>query len=233
VAGTPVNPSPDPARVLPTASGDGCAEFPLFPLGTVLFPDGVLPLRIFETRYLDMVRRCMAQDSPFGVCLITRGGEVGTPAEHHSIGCSARIVDFDMDAGGVLQLRTVGHERFEVLHRTLRKDGLLVGTIRTLAPDPIMAIPPALSVCVELMEAIVQDLRKKLGDAFVNVLAEPLRMQDCGWVANRLSELLPLSAAVRQELMSLTDPIDRLSQIAAMLSPEGSDPPGAGDPLND
>jgi Lon protease-like protein len=217
VAGTPVNPSPDPARVLPTASGDGCAEFPLFPLGTVLFPDGVLPLRIFETRYLDMVRRCMAQDSPFGVCLITRGGEVGTPAEHHSI----------------LQLRTVGHERFEVLHRTLRKDGLLVGTIRTLAPDPIMAIPPALSVCVELMEAIVQDLRKKLGDAFVNVLAEPLRMQDCGWVANRLSELLPLSAAVRQELMSLTDPIDRLSQIAAMLSPEGSDPPGAGDPLND
>jgi Lon protease-like protein len=227
-----MNPVQNPDRASPNASEGGWVELPLFPLGTVLFPGGVLPLRIFETRYLDMVKRCMAQDSPFGVCLITRGGEVGTPAEHHSIGCAARIVDFDMEAGGVLRLRTVGSERFEILHRTVRKDGLIVGSVRTLASDPVVAIPQALSVCVELMEAIVKDLREKLGDDFVNVLAEPLRLHECGWVANRLCELLPLDPAVRQELMSLIDPVERLGRIAAMLSADGSDPPHASNPLN-
>lgn len=194
------------------------SELPLFPLGTVLFPDGVLPLRIFETRYVDMVRRCMSSDSPFGVCLITRGGEVGSPAEHHSIGCTARIVDFGMEEGGVLRILAVGGHRFEVLDRWVRKDGLLMGRARAINQDPVVRVPEHLSACSPLMEAIANDLRTRMPENIHNILAEPMRIEEAGWVANRLSELLPLDPTQRHHLMTLADPVDRLARIAALLT---------------
>lgn len=193
-------------------------NLPLFPLGTVLFPGGVLPLRIFETRYLDMVRECMSSDKPFGVCLITRGGEVGSPAEHHPIGCTARIVDFDMEPGGVLRLRTIGGERFEVLDRFAQPDGLLRGTVRTIAADPAVAIPESLASCSALMRRVITDVCRQETDPLHRVLTEPFLPDDAGWVANRLCELLPLPPPTRQHLMVLENPLERLEAVAGFIS---------------
>jgi len=197
-------------------------NLPLFPLGTVLFPGGVLPLRIFETRYLDMVRECMSSDKPFGVCLISRGAEVGSPAEHHPIGCTARVVDFDMEPGGVLRLRTIGGERFEVLDRFTQPDGLLRGTVRAIAADPAAAIPESLTPCSALMRRVIVDVCRREADPAQRVLAEPFLPDDAGWVANRLCELLPLPPAARQQLMVLEDPIERLERVAGHLSQDDS-----------
>jgi Lon protease-like protein len=198
-------------------------KLPLFPLGTVLFPGGVLPLRIFETRYLDMVRECMSSDRPFGVCLITRGGEVGMPAEHHPVGCMARIVDFDMEPGGVLRLRTVGIGRFEVIDRFAQPDGLLRGTVRDIAADPPTAIPDSLASCSALMRRVIADVCRRETDPAQRVLAEPFLLDDAGWVANRLCELLPFPPATRQQLMVLENPLERLERVAEFLAAGGSD----------
>lgn len=107
-------------------------EIPIFPLGTVLFPGGVLPLKLFEARYLDMAARCMRSNSPFGVCLISEGGEVGEPAVPHGLGTIARIVDWDMSQPGLLFIKTVGGERFRIVERTLQRDRLQ--TARARAP---------------------------------------------------------------------------------------------------
>lgn len=197
-------------------------SMPLFPLGTVLFPEGVLPLRIFERRYLDMVRECAAGSQPFGVCLISRGAEVGAPAEHHRIGCTARIVDFDMESGGVLRLRTVGGERFEVLDEYRQTDGLLRGSVRLIDGDPPLPVPTALQSCSQLMRRVIEDVCRAEPDPLQRILAEPFRPDEAGWVANRLCELLPISPVVRQSLMVLNDPVERLTRIAAVLSHTGT-----------
>ncbi len=177
----------------------------------------MLPLRIFETRYLDMVRACMGAGSPFGVCLITRGGEVGVPADHHPIGCTARIVDFDMEPGGVLQLRTIGGERFEVTERSTQADGLIRGRVRMLPSDPAVILPESLAHCGQLMRTVIDDACRREADPARRVLAEPFMPDEAGWVANRLCELLPLSAERRQQLMVLEDPLERLREVAGIL----------------
>lgn len=196
---------------------------PIFPLGTVLFPSGVLPLRIFERRYLDMVRACAANSQPFGVCLITRGTEVGQPAEHHPIGCTAQIVDFDMEPGGILRLRTVGGERIEVLEEETQPDGLIHGRVRHIDADPVVAIPQELAGCTTLMRRVIADLSRREPDPMLRVLAEPYRPEEAGWVANRLCELLPIAPGQRQQLMVLADPLERLRRIAALLTAPGND----------
>jgi Lon protease-like protein len=110
-------------------------EIPLFPLGTVLFPDGVLPLKLFEARYLDMAARCMRANAPFGVCLIREGGEVGAPAVPHGVGSIARITGWDMDKPGLLFITTRGGERFRIVEQTTRPDRLLTAHI-ALLPEP-------------------------------------------------------------------------------------------------
>ncbi len=110
-------------------------DVPIFPLGTVLFPGGVLPLRVFEARYMDMVRACMQSGSPFGVCMITRGTEVGEAAEHEALGCLASIIDWDMEQLGLLQIRARGGQRFEARERRVQRDGLVRARIRLIGPD--------------------------------------------------------------------------------------------------
>ena len=193
-------------------------SLPIFPLGTVLFPGGVLPLRIFEVRYVDMVRECMSKSLPFGVCLITRGGEVGTPAEHETLGCTASITDWDMEQAGVLQLRTEGGERFQILERGIERNGLIRARVELIDPDPATDIPDELSACAALMRRIIDDVSRREPEPIRRILAEPYQPQDAGWVANRLAELLPLDMASRQQLMSLREPLRRLSLIHESLS---------------
>ena len=114
----------------------------LFPLGTVLFPGGVLSLRVFEARYTDLVSESMQRDAPFGVCRITQGQEVGEAAEHEPVGCLARISDWDMEQPGVLSLRTRGEQRFRVLRRRVQSDGLIRADAELIDDDPLLPVPP-------------------------------------------------------------------------------------------
>jgi Lon protease-like protein len=194
------------------------ADLPIFPLGSVLFPEGVLPLRIFEARYMDMVKACLRTESAFGVCLITRGGEVGEPAEHETIGCLAQIREWDMEQLGVLRIRCVGGQRFEVLERHLQKDGLVRARVRLIDPDPAAPVPAEFAVLPQLVRRIVDDLVARETDTMRQMVAEPLRYEDAGWVANRLCEFLPIPPGTRHRLMALPDPLMRLSLVHQFLA---------------
>jgi len=188
-------------------------DLAIFPLGTVLFPGGVLPLRVFEARYLDLVRECTAADMPFGVCLITDGSEVGEAARHEAIGCTARIVDFDMEQPGVLNLRTIGGQRFRVLDRRVRKDGLARADIEMIDPDEPAAIPTEFAACASLVRRLVDDLVAREPDPMRQMIARPYDFDSAVWVGNRLCEFLPIPPRARQKLMELDDALTRLSLI--------------------
>lgn len=191
-------------------SGPG---LPVFPLGTVLFPGGLLDLRIFETRYLDMVRECTRGDLPFGVCLITDGGEVGVPAQHTSVGCLARIIDWDMQTSGVLLVRAIGGERFQVRSRSIAGNGLIRAETDPVAPDAELPIPANHSPLVALLRDAVERHVAATPDPARRRLAEPFEFESAAWVGNRLAELLPVPASERHRLMALTDPLERLARI--------------------
>lgn len=188
-------------------------DLAIFPLNTVLFPGGVLPLRIFEARYMDMARDCMSKQRPFGVCLITSGGEVGEAAEHEEVGCAATIADWDMQQLGLLQVRAIGGQRFRVLARRVQADGLIRADVEWMDPDPPAAMPEEFVVCASLVRRIVEDLVLREADPMKRMIAEPYDFDSAAWVGNRLCEFLPISARARQRLMELDDPLTRLSLI--------------------
>lgn len=189
------------------------ADVPVFPLGTVLFPGGVLPLRIFEARYMDMVRDCMQRDLPFGVCLITKGGEVGEPAEHEPVGTLAHIRGWDMQQLGVLQLRTVGGRRFRILDRRVGRNGLIRASVDELPDDPRVEVPDELAECTMLVRRLCGELVAQEPDPDQRMIAEPHDFDSAAWVANRLAEFLPIPHPTRHKLMALEDPLARLSLV--------------------
>lgn len=186
-------------------------DLAIFPLGTVLFPGGVLPLRVFEPRYLDLVRECTAAELPFGVCLITEGNEVGEAAQHEAIGCTARIVDFDMERSGVLSLRAMGGQRFRVLERRVRADGLVRADIEMIDPDEPTPVPQEFAACTTLLRRVVDDLVAREPDPMRQMIAPPYDFDSAVWVGNRLCEFLPIPPRARQKLMALDDAVTRLS----------------------
>jgi Lon protease-like protein len=206
------------------ASPPAAREIPIFPLGTVLFPEGVLPLRIFEARYMDMARGCLRDGGSFGVCLITDGGEVGAPAEHETTGCAARIEEVDMTQLGLLRVRVRGEERFEVLERRVQPDGLIMARVRPIAADAESALPDDLAPLGELAGRIADELVAREADPLNRRIAEPFRLDSAVWVSNRLSEILPWPMPFRQRLMALTDPLARLSIVAELLARRDSRP---------
>ena len=190
---------------------------PLFPLNTVLFPDGILPLKVFEARYIDMVRACMKGELPFGVVLIKSGSEVGEAAEPEMVGTLARITRWDMEDLGVLLLRTQGGERFRIQGTRILPDRRLEAQISLLAPD---AIAPATEVhlnCAKTLKAVIDNINAKgnadHGPGFESPFAQPLKFDDAGWVANRWCEILPIPLKARQKLLELDDPQIRLSVV--------------------
>jgi Lon protease-like protein len=189
------------------------ADLPIFPLGTVLFPGGVLPLRIFEARYMDMARDCMASGQPFGVCLITSGQEVGEAAEHEAVGCTASIADWDMPQLGLLHVRAIGGQRFRVLARRVQADGLVRADAETIDEDPPAAVPSEFAGCATLLRRIVEDLVEREQDPMKRMIAPPYAFDSASWVSNRLCEFVPISPRARQRLMELEDPVARLSLV--------------------
>ncbi|WP_420994587.1 LON peptidase substrate-binding domain-containing protein [Cupriavidus sp. 30B13] len=199
--GSSASPSPSATPAPPTLD-----SLPLFPLNTVLFPDGLLPLRVFEARYVDMVRACMRARAPFGVCLIASGSEVARPDEPtvpETIGCLADIVDCNMEQLGVLLISTRGRQRFELLSYTVRDNGLLVGQARLLPPDIIDCKLELLGECLAVLRRIVGSLHAEHPGKLP--FCEPFLWDDPSWVANRLCELLPVPLKAKQMLMALPD----------------------------
>ncbi len=181
-------------------------ELPLFPLDTVLFPGGVLPLRIFETRYLDMVSACLRTDAGFGVVAIHEGHEAGSqPVSIHPVGTLARIVDFDQLDDGLLGITCLGVQRLRVVGHRVQPDQLLLGQARWLPDDPIL--PPLRGH--EPLVRVLRDLLEREELASYTRFLAP-NWDDAAWVGNRLAEILPLPLTIRQRLLEMTEPLRRL-----------------------
>lgn len=199
---------------------------PLFPLETVFFPGALLGLKVFEARYLDMVADCLRQRRPFGVICLKQGVEVersNDPLHRNSVrgqtqleavGVTAHIDEVDAEQTGILQLRCTGQKRFKLREAAVqRDDGLWVGRALSLADDPPRAPGPAMLHTVSALAEAIKKLREHDRVPF----AEPYRLDDAGWVANRWCELLPISLAAKQKLMELDDPVIRLSLVDGFL----------------
>ncbi|QGW81386.1 peptidase S16 [Variovorax paradoxus] len=204
-------------------------SLPLFPLGTVLFPGGVLPLRIFEVRYLDMVGKCRKADAPFGVVSLTSGSEVrkaGADAESFAaIGTLAVIREFESPQSGLLQIECVGTQRFRVRRTELQKYGLWVAEVEAVIADAAIEIPDDLQHTATALRRLVDTLeerRRAQGTEAVRLpMGEPYQFNDCGWVANRWCELVPMQLELRQRLMELESPLMRLELVSDLLARAG------------
>ncbi len=183
------------------------SDLPLFPLSSVLFPDGALSLRIFERRYLDMIRDCARNNAGFGVCLILDGGEVGEPATPAAIGTLARIVDFHSGSDGLLGILARGDRRFRVRQTRVRDDGLIHAQVEWIEEGETQAVPAECG----LLATILERFHEQAGGEYARI--ERARYDDAAWVAYRLAEALPLDQAERQLLLQMSDPIERLIQL--------------------
>jgi Lon protease-like protein len=185
-------------------------DLPLFPLNTVLFPGGLLPLRIFETRYMEMAKACLRDEAPFGVCLIREGAEVGAAAMPESVGCLARIAQWDMPQLGLLHIVARGESRFRILERRVQADALVRATAEPLPEDRDAPVPEQLAGCARLLERAIA----RQGSIF----ERPHRLDSCSWVSSRLAELLPLPLAEKQRLLELCDARARLEALQRRIS---------------
>jgi Lon protease-like protein len=185
-------------------------EIPLFPLDTVLFPGGVLPLKIFEQRYLDMAAACMKEKQPFGICLIASGKEVGGVAEPHAVGTLAEIAHWEMEQLGILMITAHGGKRFRILEKRAAPDQLLRATVELIDDDGPLPVPPERQRLLPLLRRIASDI----GPAR---FPEPHRFDDAEWVGYRITEILPVQNLAKQKLLELEDPISRLEILEKFL----------------
>ncbi|MBZ8139652.1 peptidase S16 [Rubrivivax gelatinosus] len=188
----------------------------LFPLQAVMFPGALLGLKVFEARYLDLMARCMREATPFGVICLQQGREAGrsAPVRLERVGVLAQLDEVDADGPGLLRVRCTGLQRFRLVGEAQQQpDGLWTCPVELIAEDDARAPGEAMRpTVVALAEAI-----RKLAEQGHEPFAEPHRLDDAGWVANRWCELLPVSLAAKQKLMELEDPVIRLSIVDGYL----------------
>ena len=198
-----------PQPVLP--AGPQRLDIPLFPLSAVLFPGGVLSLKVFEQRYLDMAAACMTAGTPFGVCLIASGKEVGQAAVPHRVGTLAHVISGDMPQLGILMLETRGGRRFRIVSQVTRPDGLLRAQVELLDEPVRQEVPAA-------QQGLLPLLQKIAGDLGPEKMPEPHAFDDAAWVGYRLTEIVPVQALAKQKLLELQDPLSRLEILHTYLA---------------
>lgn len=186
-------------------------SLPLFPLRTVLVPGAALGLRVFEPRYLDLVRECGRRGSGFGICLILDGEEAGTPATPAGVGTEARIEDFDTGPDGLLTLRVRGARRFHVRRTRVRDSGLIIADVDWCAADPVIDLQPEHALLGVVLRKILEHI-----DGADQAFPEP-HFDNAAWVGWRLAELLPLEQPHRQQLLQLDDPDERLETLLRLV----------------
>lgn len=181
-------------------------EIPIFPLNTVLFPGGRLPLRIFEVRYVDMTKACIRDDAVFGVCQILDGGETGAPAIAAPIGCTARISEWDVPAAGLFNLVTRGERVFRILDQHVQADGLIRAQVVVEDERETRILPPS----HRMLSTMVGEIIDKIGKQHFE---QPARLEDAAWVAYRLAEILPLSRDQKLHMLQERDAWALLEQV--------------------
>jgi uncharacterized protein len=199
-------------------------SLPLFPLGTVLFPDGLLSLRVFEVRYLDMIAKCRKAGAPFGVVSLTQGHEVRQPGVSEAfaqVGTLATLLDFEQPQAGLMLVRATGAQRFRITSSDQLKHGLWVADVERLAGDLAVTIPDDLKGTSEALHRLIQSLQLKPQQPAPMPIQPPWKLDDCGWVANRWCELLPLPVTLKQRLMELDNPLVRLELVSDVLTRTG------------
>jgi len=183
----------------------------IFPLHTVLFPDGVLPLKVFEQRYIELTKTCLRDNAPFGVCLIREGREVGAAAVPEAVGCLATITQWDMPQLGLFQLVTRGGERFCILKTRVAPNGLMSADVEMFAAE----VPAAMDhSCREVLNLIIEKVGSENFPA-------PIKLDDTAWVAYRLAEILPIDVTVKQQLLELRDGTERFARLRRILVEQG------------
>ncbi|HJU21214.1 MAG TPA: LON peptidase substrate-binding domain-containing protein [Casimicrobiaceae bacterium] len=191
---------------------------PLFPLRTVLFPDGLLPLKVFEQRYIDMTKACLRDGRPFGVCLITRGDEVargdGALPEIATIGTLARIVNIDMPQLGIFYVSTIGGQRFRVQSHAANACDAMVAQVTMLDDEPRVPLAGSHAPLARILKVIAS----RLGPG--NFPSE-VHYDDATWVGHRLAELLPLPLSIKQSMLEVNDANVRLAALAQFLERQG------------
>jgi Lon protease-like protein len=191
-------------------TGFESSTLPLFPLNTVVFPGGQLPLRVFEQRYLDMIKQAIAGNTPFGICAIREGSETGTPAIPHAVGTRVHITDWDMPQTGIMHIDTRAQERFVIRSTHTEPNGLLIGTVEEVSSEAATAVPNELELAVEILRHIIDEY----GDAH---FPAPHEFDNAVWVGYRLSEVLPLKLSIKQNLLEMNDSVTRLRILAEFL----------------
>ena len=193
---------------------------PLFPLKTVLFPGGVLPLKVFEQRYIEMTKTCLRDDKPFGVCLLTQGEETAPASaskgatEFAPIGTLARIINWDMPQLGILHLRIEGATRFQVQSHSVAEDGLIIGQVSSIATEPTKPLPESYLPLAKLLELLISRVGR-------DALPSDLALGDASWVSYRIAELLPLPLNIKQSMLEINDCQIRLEALAQFLKQQG------------
>ncbi|OXR48417.1 peptidase S16 [Pusillimonas sp. T2] len=199
-------------------------SLPLFPLARALFPDGVIHLRIFEVRYLDLVRRCLENDTGFGVVALTSGTEVRQPTSRETFVSSGTLVTIEeavTPMTGLMQIRARGTQRFTLNTFEQKPGGLWTGNATLHEPDPAVSIPQDLQDCAEALGRVIADLQREGVPPEAMPVSAPYRLEDCGWVANRWAELLPLPPTQKALLLNTADPTERLDMLREVLIVKG------------
>ena len=204
------------------------SSLPLFPLGSVLFPGGLLALRVFEVRYLDMVRKCHQAGAPFGVIALTQGREVrqaGAPEEQfNDVGTLAVIEQIDTPQPGLITLLCRGSQRFRITQRSHLPHGLWIADVGHIDPDLMVPIPQDLRKASTALAQVLHTLKQRDPETPTAIVPTAAQLDDCGWVANRWCELLPVPLELKQRLMELDNPLVRLELVADVLERTGIAP---------
>lgn len=199
-------------------------SLPLFPLSAVLFPSGLLSLRVFEVRYLDMIGKCHKAGAPFGVVLLTQGSEVRQPGSKEAfagVGTLATILEVESPRPGLMLVRASGAQRFRITSSDQLKHGLWVADVERLEADKGVPIPEDLQLASEALGKVINSLQQRATTPAQMPVLAPWRLDDCGWVANRWCELLPLPVSLKQRLMELDNPLVRLELVSDVLTRTG------------
>ena len=204
------------------------SSLPLFPLGSVLFPGGLLALRVFEVRYLDMVRKCHQAGAPFGVVALTQGREVrqaGAPEEQfNDVGTLAVIEQIDSPQPGLITLLCRGSQRFRITQRSHLPHGLWIADVGHIDPDLTVPIPQDLRKASTALAQVLHTLKQRDPETPTAIVPTAAQLDDCGWVANRWCELLPVPLELKQRLMELDNPLVRLELVGDVLERTGIAP---------
>jgi len=199
-------------------------NIPIFPLGATLFPDGMLALKIFEVRYLDMTKKCLRDNTPFGIVTIDQGAEIqvaGQRVEFSDVGTLATIIHFDAVQPSLFMLRCQGGQRFKVLQCELQANGLWRAQVELIAPDEIIPIPSELLPTADALTKIIRTIEDQGIEPDQRPIIQPYQLNDCAWVANRCAELLDLPPQQKQHLLTMQNPRLRLDLVQELLEEMG------------